>query len=324
MAPSRQVAMLTEDGTLRIEASDGRRAVAVIASDVVHAFGGQAAVAKRLSLLERVWFQNLVRLLVLRGHDAVEALARALRGHDAAEALNPDARRVVFVGGYQGLRDAIGYAESGNTALEEALKLGQGLQLMHGRTKTTWGLWTFTHERGSRGKPGKVSFDLSEALLPGFAFDVAGGRPASALPRGERESRKLVPVLAGDVPYRSAGVRANEQGRVLGLLWPFMIHYRDNADSKDGTVGLPSPIVQRWIDRGGLAGQASADAVVSMWADGDGTAPPLLEVSSGRVRLTDTHEAAREYMRLGRTKEDVGRANGRAHVASKEARRRRS
>lgn len=248
----------------------------------------------------------MIRALVHRAHDGFA------RGGDGRPG------RVAFVGGWEGLADAIRFGTRDWRALRELAEAGQAVQWETAHA-IGGGLWTWSERRGVEGRPGEVAFVLGDCLLPGFAAALARGDRAHAL--SARMARRLIPELRTEPPVAAAPARFH--GAVWNLHRIVLVELVDRAVElhRQGGISIPE---ERWCE---LADQARLPrgllaAVRASFLCGDGDAPPFLGLAAaGLWTLADQHAPERAFIAEAGRRRDEGGANARLAVARKSRRR---
>lgn len=170
---------------------------------------------------------------------------------------------------------------------------------------TMGGLWTWSHERGTRAAPGKVVFVLGDALAPGHAAELAR---TSNTDRARR-ARRLVPELRQPPPTRHA------HESVRGALWTLhrvlLVELVDHAVELR-TRGMVVIKSDRWRE---LGAQASVPPklvtrTLEAWVEGDEDAPPLLQRHGDEWTLAEPHAPEREFIADGGEKRMRGQVKG--------------
>jgi len=256
-----------------------------------------AALARALAndnALEKLWGS-------VYAHRLINHLA--LTAHEASEQKIQDPRAVIFEGGWTGLREALGYTRGKNDELRHLIEAGQHLSFQDHKG-SIGGLWTWTEIKAARGRKAQLKLIVGDPLLPNF-YERYSGKVLS-----EREAKRLIPILENEPPL--SALRNNEQGAALALCWLALIELRDNADElcRDDAI---STSAQRWAELAKLAGlpPVSLDGLLESWAQGDDTAPPLIERQGDQWTLAESHYRARDFIREAGQMMLNGSQNGR-------------
>lgn len=259
------------------------------------------AVRRGLGLLGTVPGHRLIRFLVHRVHDQVEA------GGD------PYALRVQLDGGWSALAEALCYTHNNNEVLKQLLQAGQHVEWTHPAVKIG-GLWTYTATRGGPGRPGMVRITVGEVLAPGLARQLSQTGNTS---RQATVAKWLVPELRTEPPVLA--VPSDDQGAAWTLHRLVVGELVDRAEelAKTGSVAIGA---ERWRE---LQRQARLPGNMlrlrDSWRTGESDKAPalLIEAEPGRFTLADPHALERDFIANGGRKRTEGREAGRKGKANK-------
>ncbi len=253
-----------------------------------------------LALLGSVTGHRLVRFIVHRVHDQVEAG-------------DPYALRVDLPGGWGALAEKLRYMSRDYEPLQLLMRAGQHAEWTH-TNAVIGGLWSYTYQRGNAAAPSRLTITSGEALAPGLAARLSqSGNTSNAA----RMARRLVPELRAEPPVSAA--RTNDQGAAWTLHRLALVELVDHAEElhRNGAVAID---LQRWR---ALAKEArlpddTLPKLLGSWLAGDDDTPALLvEPEPGRWTLADAHKAEREFIADSGRRRSEGRENARKGKADK-------
>lgn len=245
------------------------------------------------------------------GHRLIRALVH--RSHDAWNRGEQDPRRVAFVGGWEGLLEAIGSSPKQHRLVKDIAIAGESIAWETPHLKRDK-FWQWNERRGTSAARGEVAFILGDALTPGLAFDMArpdGKRSAGSLPA--RIARRLVPELRFEPPM--GGARERDHGPIWTWHRLMLVELVDHAEelAKDGSVVITQA---RWRELAKAAGVATStvDRTLDAWVAGESEkAPALLErVAKDAWTLARPHELEREFVTAAGVKRTEGRRRARS------------
>ncbi len=290
--------VLSEDGKLR----DGQREIARLDVAAMDA-ATLDMVRRQLRQFRTVTAHRLLRLLVLRVHDQVNAGSRfALRVH--------------FDGGWSALADELHETSKDFATLQDLVEAGARVCW----TRATFGnLWHFDYHRGNAAAPTVLSITVGEDLAPGEASRRRHGLKAS----GDAslvawQGIRLVPELRRELPLGAAN--RQDQGAAWLLARLVLVELVDAAPvlATEGSVPIDE---HRWHE---LADQAllpksTLARLRNSWIDRESdTAPALLaQPAPGRYTLAQSHELERAFIEEGGRQRTIRSKAGKFAAASR-------
>ena len=253
-----------------------------------------------LALLGTVTGHRLVRFIVHRVHDQVEAG-------------DPYALRVDLPGGWGALAEKLRYMSRDYEPLQLLMRAGQHAEWTH-TNAVIGGLWTYTYQRGNAAAPSRLTITSGEALAPGLAARLSqSGNTSNAA----RMARRLVPELRAEPPVSAVNDRSKGAAWTLHRL--ALVELVDHAEEmhRNGAVAIGP---QRWRELGKEARlpDDTLPKLLGSWLSGDDDNPALLvEPEPGRWTLADAHKAEREFIADSGRRRSEGRENARKGKADK-------
>lgn len=249
--------------------------------------------------------RGLAQLGSVAGHRLVRSLVH--RAHDQYEAGTGDFRHVRYEGGFAALLETVGLGPNYGETIREIAEAGQAIR-WHASHAEGGGFWTWTHQRGARGRQGHVSFVLGEVLLPGnaTAMRIRGNQSAAA-----RMARRIIPELRGEVPI-PAGLSPDKHGAAWTLhrmmLVELVDHARDLATA--GFASIPTSRVTELARSAGLTRPDDLARVLDAFTNGAGNVAPIFKRDGDGWTLADYHARERDYIADLGKRQATGQAGG--------------
>ena len=267
---------------------NGRRQVGEISAtaDLTDIWNGVA-------LMDRVWAQRALKVIVLRAHEAVT------RG-----ATTPD----IHFRGLSGLAEEIGYGDGKLDDLRDFLNALEQIQWQNEYFEKGMPLLAWSLSKAAPGRPAVLTIRAGDVLAPDFRLLQSNNRAA-------RVARRLVPELRYDPPV--GFLRSNEQGAGWIASRRLVVAMVDDAELLATAGSIPIDDA-RWDAIAGKLRRKVSD-LRDHWLEGEGAdAPPLIQRAGNGYTLAEAHRPELDFIieagkaRIaGRKRSELGKAKRR-------------
>ena len=195
-----------------------------------------------------------------------------------------DFRTLSVEGGWSGLAEIVGVADNKREQVRSVVEAQA-----HGRFRWPDGSYgnmlIYNHRDAVGGRPAELTLTLGNALLPQYV---------QQLPRNDRKSRRLVPVV--EMPPRVG--RHNDHAAEATLQWRLMLIFRERVADlmQSGSILLLASDVDRLAHATNMSPKRVRRVLQGWTEDRDDALAFLVEREQGRYTLGPAYEAALNFL----------------------------